>query len=150
MFGKKHVMMNYNKIADYLYVGSNFCCQMDFDKMLIQKEGIAADVSIEDERVDAPFGLKFFLWLPTKDNTAPTFDQLKAGANFIKEMIDQKKPVYIHCKNGHGRAPTMAAAYLIMAGMGVDEAIALLKKQRPEVHPVAEQIEALRKFSQNK
>jgi len=142
--------MNYNKIADYLYVGSNFCCQMDFDKMLIQKEGIAADVSIEDERVDAPFGLKFFLWLPTKDNTAPTFDQLKAGANFIKEMIDQKKPVYIHCKNGHGRAPTMAAAYLIMAGMGVDEAIALLKKQRPEVHPVAEQIEALRKFSQNK
>jgi hypothetical protein len=38
----------------------------------IKKENIEADISLEEERVDAPFGVKFYVWIPIKDHAAST------------------------------------------------------------------------------
>ena len=77
------------------------------------KKGIKADISLEKEKLDAPFGVDYFLWLPTKDHTAPSQDQLKAGVKFMDELIKNKIKIYIHCQRGHGRAPVLVAAYFI-------------------------------------
>ena len=135
----------YSKITEYIYIGTNQCCQTHFNKKLLSK-GIKADISLEKERLDAPFGVDYYLWLPVKDHTAPTQKQLMIGVNFIENLIKNKIKVYIHCQRGHGRAPTLVAAYLISKGKIAEQAVEFIKKKRPVIHPNKIQINALRRF----
>lgn len=61
-------------------------------------------------------------------------------------LVKMKKKVYAHCQNGHGRAPTLAAAYLIKNGKRVDEAIKIIKSKRPAIHLEVGQKAALAEF----
>ncbi len=122
------------------------CCQLGFDKELLSK-GIKADISLEEDRVDTPTGVDYFLWLPTKDKEAPSNDKLTLGVETLDFLINKNIKVYIHCKNGHGRAPTLYLAYLIKKGMSVSDAIKFLKEKRPVIHLTKNQTEALRSFS---
>ena len=141
---KKRVF-EYSKITEYIYIGTNQCCNPHFEKSLIKK-GIKADISLEEGRLDQPFGVSYYLWLPTKDHKAPTFKQLLIGANFIKHLVDNKVKVYIHCEHGHARAPTLVAAYFILEGKNVNEVLKLIKEKRPIIHPNKSQIKALKDF----
>ncbi|MDA1038416.1 MAG: dual specificity protein phosphatase family protein [bacterium] len=143
-----HVSMNYSKVTDSLYLGTNFCCQTHFDEGLM-KLGVTIDVSLEAERIDSPQGVEAYLWLPTEDHMAPTQHMLSIGAKFMKNVLDAGDKVYIHCKNGHGRAPTMTAAYFIQEGKSLDEAIEIIKSARPEIHIEDVQEDALKIFEQN-
>ena len=119
-------ILEYSYISDGIYIGTNQCCQIHFDEGL-RKEGIEADISLEEERVDAPFGVKFYTWIPIKNHTAPTNEQLEFGVAVLEKLVSLKKKIYIHCQNGHGRAPTVVAAYLVKKGKGVDETIEFIK-----------------------
>ncbi len=144
----KKPVFEYSKITSYIYIGTNQCCQQHFRKSLVRKN-IKADISLEEKRLDQPFGVKYYLWLPTKDHRAPTSKQLLIGANFIKQLVDRGIKVYVHCEHGHGRAPTLVAAYLIMKGKSAKEAIRLIKEKRPAVHPNKFQIMALENFQRS-
>ncbi|MEK6950859.1 MAG: dual specificity protein phosphatase family protein [Nanoarchaeota archaeon] len=61
--------------------------------------------------------------------------QLRVGVRFLQELQQQKIKCYLHCERGHGRAPTLVAAYLITQGKTVEEAIRFIKRKRPAVHP---------------
>lgn len=132
---KKHIHppLDFSKITHEIFIGTNACCQAHFDRSLLKK-GIRADISLEKERLENPWGVSYFLWLPTRDHTPPTLQQLQVGVAALRELIQQKVKVYIHCKNGHGRAPTLVAAYLVAGGMTPTEAIAFIKKRRRTVH----------------
>ena len=54
--------------------------------------------------------------------------------------------MYVHCKAGHGRSPTLVAAYLVLKGMSAKDAIATVRRKRPGIHPTALQVKALAKF----
>ena len=144
----EHGILDYNNIIDGIYIGTNMCCQTHFEEEL-KKEGIVADISLEADRVDAPFGVDFYLWLPVKDQTPPTPDQLQVGVTALQVLVKLKQKIYVHCKNGHGRAPTLVTAYLIKKGLSVAEALALVKHQRPAVHFQKNQEQALEEFSKN-
>ncbi len=116
-----------------------------FQKRTVKKR-IKADISLEKERIDTPFGVDYYLWLPTKDHTAPSQKQLKIGVEFIKNLIKNKVKAYVHCQRGHGRAPTLVAAYLISKGKTVKQAVDFIKKKRPVIHPNKIQLNALKKF----
>ena len=136
----------WNKITPYIYIGTNRCCQAHFDKTLLKK-GVRADISVEKEKLDAPWGIDYFLWLPTRDKTAPNQKKLRIGVDMIKRCVEQKEIMYIHCKNGHGRAPILVAAYLIEAkGFTVRQAISFIKKRRTTIHLEISQKKALEKF----
>ncbi len=124
----KHVPFEYSKITEYIFLGTNQCCQVHFKKSLL-KRGIKADISLEKEKLDAPFGVDYFLWLPVLDKKAPTQKQLMVGAKAIKEFVDSKIKVYVHCKRGHGRSPTLVAAYFILKDMETREAIGKIKER---------------------
>ena len=143
--GEEHVL-EYDQITDYIYIGTNMCCQVTFEDELLQK-GIEVDMSLEEERLDAPFGVKYFVWLPVADRTPPTQGQLEFGASSIAQFVEMEKKMYIHCMNGHGRAPTMVAAYLITTGKSVDEAIHLILEKRPSIHLEESQVDALKQFA---
>ncbi|EKD24023.1 MAG: dual specificity protein phosphatase [uncultured bacterium] len=139
--------MNYSRITDQIYIGTNFCCGTHFDPELL-KQGVVYDLSLEEGRVDSPVGAAAYLWLPIEDMHAPTEQQFFMGISFIDTAIKSGRKVYVHCKNGHGRAPTMVAGYFIANGSTTDEAIALIARKRPEIHLQSIQIDALRRFEQ--
>lgn len=142
----RHVHFEWNKIDDLIYLGTNACCQFHFDKELLF-ENVKADISLESEMIDMAQGIDAFLWLPTADHTAPTIDNLELGVDTIKICIEQGKKIYIHCKNGHGRGPTLLAAYYINHGLTVDDAVKFITTRRREVHIEPIQIEMLQMYA---
>lgn len=144
-----HAIMDYSRITTRIFLGTNACCRRHFDLKLLRR-GITADISLEEERIDAPRGVDYFLWLPTKDHTAPTQKDLELGSQVIDWCLRHRERVYIHCKNGHGRSPTLLAAYLIRyQGRSVHRAIAAIKRRRPEIHLEPKQQNALMAFARH-
>ncbi|MBI2483917.1 dual specificity protein phosphatase family protein [Candidatus Uhrbacteria bacterium] len=135
----------YNSITDQIIIGTNQCCQSHFDETLLA-QGVTVDISLEEEKLDAPFGVELYAWIPVKDHTPPTRDQLEMGVGLLASIIRCGKKVYVHCKNGHGRAPTLVSAYLIRQGMSVEQAITAVHAQRPVIHLEPSQKEALEAF----
>lgn len=144
----KHIPFEYNKITEHIYLGTNQCCQLHFKKSLLKK-GIRADISLEKERLDNPLGVDYFLWFPVSDYKPPTHKQLLIGAKAIKNFVDNKIKVYVHCKRGHGRSPALVAAYFILEGMKTNEAIKKIRNKRKTIHLQQSQIKALKKFEEN-
>lgn len=101
----------------------------------LRHRGITAIVNMrEEEHSDKAKGIggERHLHLPTIDHTPPSIQDLKRGVAFISREIEQHKGrVYIHCRAGCGRAPSMAAAYLISTGMTRKEALRFIKAARP-------------------
>lgn len=139
--------LEYSYIADGIYIGTNQCCQTHFDDEL-KKEGITADISLEENQLDSPFGVDFYVWIPVKNHTAPKPDQLEFGVSVLEKIVATGKKVYVHCKNGHGRAPTLVAAYLVKKGKSPEEAAAFIKSKRPSMHLEDAQKQALTEFAQ--
>lgn len=138
---------DYSEINEQVFIGTNMCCQHGFDVELLKK-GVRADISLEQEKVDAPMGVDYFLWLPTEDQHAPSPEKLELGVQTLAFFQDRRVKVYIHCKNGHGRATLLYAAYLTTTGMGLEEALASIKEKRPSVHLNEAQMKALKAFAQ--
>ena len=139
----KHKGFDYSEITNGIFIGTNMCCQFGFDHELSSK-GVTADISLEEIKVDAPYGVKYFLWLPTKDETPPAKDQLDLGIEAIDFFLKRKIKIYIHCQKGHGRAPTLFLAYLIVKkGINFEDAFNLLHDKRPAIHLSASQVKML-------
>ena len=142
--------LEYNHITDGIFIGTNKCCQTHFEEKLSTEEGIEVDISLEAERIDSAFGAKFYVWLPVVNFEAPTQDQLNFGVDAILKFLSMGKKVYVHCMNGHGRAPTLVAAYLIKSkGLNAEEAIAFIKKHRSAIHLEEVQVESLKEFKKS-
>lgn len=138
-------VFEFSKITESLFLGTNLCCQSHFSEQLLSL-GITVDISLEEEHIDAPFGVESYLWLPVEDHAPPTDDQLQSGIAFMTSALSLGKKLYIHCKNGHGRGPTLVAAYLISTGKTADDAIALLLEKRPAVHLEVNQVASLNRL----
>ncbi len=135
----------YNIIIPQLYLGTNACCTVHFEKDLLT-QGVRADISLEAERIDAAHGAEYFLWLPTIDHTAPTMAKLRVGTHVMRELIQNGEKVYVHCRNGHGRGPSLVIAYFILTGDDYETAFNKVKKGRHVIHLEDVQIERLKEF----
>lgn len=144
-----HPKLDYDRLTPLIYMGTNACCSSHFDESLLKK-GVRADISLEEKRVDTPYGIEFYVWLPTKNHSSPMVEQLAFGVNALKFFADNNVKCYVHCKNGHGRAPTLAAAYFIAhENMTAEEAISFVKKKRSGAHIEPVQREALLSLEKN-
>lgn len=144
LFHKK--TLNYDYITDGIFIGTNQCCTMGLSNML-KREGVTAEISLEEERLDQPFGVEEYVWIPVRNNTPPSSDQLSFGVSVLEKLVTQKKKVFVHCRNGHGRAPTLVSAYLIKKGMSPKEAVEFVKSKRPVVHLEDSQMLALENYA---
>lgn len=116
----------------------------------LKKLGITAIVNMRMLPMQNPAVLHNFklLQLPTIDLHAPTLEHLRQGVKFIDEEITKGGSVYVHCRHGEGRGPSMAISYLMYKGMTFDEAIAFVRKVRPFIRPTLEQIDRLKEYEQ--
>ena len=142
---ENHTPTNYNQITQNIWLGTNMCCLAHNATLL--KLGFDADLDLEEARPEEPPHTKIYLWLPTPDHQAPTQTQLETGVDLIASLIKQNLKMYLHCKNGHGRAPTLLTAYLMATGLDWDAAFNFIKSKRPVVHLNDVQRAALQVFS---
>lgn len=85
-----HIPFELSQITDYIFIGTNACCSTHFDERLLAI-GIKADISLETNLIDQPFGVEFYLWLPVGDHQAPELDQLKIGVDVLNNLINEKE-----------------------------------------------------------
>jgi Dual specificity phosphatase, catalytic domain len=83
------------------------------------------------------------LWLPTFDNflmpmPIPT---LQRGVEAALRVISDGYRVLVHCRAGVHRSVAMACCVLIGKGYSADEAMRLVKDQRPVADPYARHIQ---------
>ncbi|OGM15754.1 hypothetical protein A2V56_02355 [Candidatus Woesebacteria bacterium RBG_19FT_COMBO_42_9] len=143
-------LFDYSKITDNIYIGSDLCkgniCPVHSEQFRQLK--VWAELNLTAEHKETPPDeIEFYAWMPIVDHRAPSPDQFEAGTYLIDHIVRKGKTIYVHCKVGHGRSPTMVAAYLIRyKGMVVDEAISFVSSQRPGVRLEDVQKQALEQF----
>lgn len=139
-------ILKYSQVTPQLYVGPQFRAN---GLRHLQRNGILAVVNMRIEFDDAALGLapEKYCYLPTIDDDAPTIEHLDAGSGFIQQVIASGGKVYIHCGAGVGRAPTMAAAYLISTGDTLEEALNKIVKARPFIYIMPPQMQRLREYA---
>ncbi len=76
-------------------------------------------------------------WNPVPDLGAPAVELATAWATAVSADLDAGRSVLVHCGAGMGRAGTLAAAVLIVRGLTVDEAVAVVAAARPGAGPEA-------------
>jgi protein tyrosine phosphatase (PTP) superfamily phosphohydrolase (DUF442 family) len=138
-------ILRFSEVTPSLYVGPQYR-RSGLD--LLKDNGIHAVVNLRIEKDDALLGIapERYCYLPTIDDQAPSEQHLADGVAFITETIAQGHKVYIHCGAGVGRAPTMAAAYLISTGMSLDEALVKIRAVRPFIMITPVQLSALQSY----
>lgn len=134
-----------SQITSNLFVGGQYKISV-FEK--IKSLGITAIVNMRTISVHSGKDIPgiLYLHLPTPDRQAPSMEHLEQGVKFIQSSIENGGKVYIHCKAGEGRGPTMAAAYLIHSGLNLDDALETIRKARRFIRPTTPQINQLKKF----
>ncbi len=137
-----------SRITPEVYVGAQFNRR---GRQALLDEGITGVINMRVEYDDAAHGLALpeYCHLPTVDDSAPSVEHLQIGVDFMCRVIGQGGKVYIHCKGGIGRAPTMAAAYFISQGCSTEEAIAVIQETRPFIHITAPQLAALHSYEES-
>ena len=138
-------VMRHSRATPHLYVGGGINAR---GWQRLQAVGVDAIVNLRQEKPVESRGVTpaAYLCLPTPDDHAPTLEQLEQGSTFMAGAIDQKRGVYVHCASGVGRAPTMAAAYLVTTGLSLDDALTNIRRVRPFIRPTPVQMERLVSF----
>jgi len=134
-----------SQITANLFLGSQYSL-LGLQKL--KAIGVTAIVNMRQNPIFAESQYKGFkyLHLPTIDNTPPSLDTLIKGADFVGDEIENGGKVYVHCRQGLGRGPTMAIAYLISTGLTFDDAFKLVKDVRTFINPRPAQIKRLKEL----
>lgn len=140
-------LLQFSQVTPSIFVGPQYRRN---GLIYLQRQGIHAVINLRIEKDDASLGLAppNYCYLPTVDDQAPSIEQLLTGIDFIQKVIKEGGKVYIHCGAGVGRAPTMAAAYLISTGLSLFDALAMIKKVRPFIYITPPQMDILIRFEQ--
>ena len=146
MEGNKHAKFEFSRITEQIFLGTNLCCLVTSHIQILLGLGVFADIDLEEERQNAAPAVPVYLWLPVVDHGAPVCEQIDAGVALMDSMIKRGKKIYVHCRNGHGRSPTLVAAYFIYKGKTVEKAIEAIKVKRPEIHLREVQVVALEDY----
>lgn len=138
-------MMSRSIITPHIYLGGQY---KKHSLRRMKKMGITAIVNMRTSPIPSTTLIHDFetLHLPTRDYHAPTILQLQNGIKFISQVIKKNGRVYVHCRQGEGRGPTMVAAYLMSTGITLDDSLNLIKRTRTFIHPNKEQTDRLKEL----
>jgi hypothetical protein len=125
--------MNYSKITDNLYTGTT---PKGEDYHTLHELGVSLVINMRigtPPRHDSHIPPMRSVWLPVIDS--PIFPipirALQMGVQEALKVIEAGGVVYTHCSKGRHRGPAMGACILISQGMPPDQAMELIKQQRP-------------------
>ncbi len=81
------------------------------------------------------------------DFGAPSLAELYEMVSWVREQMEQRRKVLVHCRLGLGRSAMVACATLIALGFPTGVAYSMLRKVRPNVALSTSQVNALESLS---
>ncbi len=139
--------LNLSRITDNLVVGGGVPMHA---YPRLKAMGVTAVIDLREEAKDDEEALRVLgielLYLPATDRFAASQDQLRAGASWAIERLQQGGQVYAHCKHGVGRGPLMGLAIMVAQGHTSSSALRLLRSKRWQAAPNDRQLAALLDF----
>jgi protein tyrosine phosphatase (PTP) superfamily phosphohydrolase (DUF442 family) len=142
--------LNLSRITEQLVVGGSIPARA---YPRLKAMGVTAVIDLREEAKDdedalARLGIEL-LYLPATDRFAASQDQLRQGAEWALEQIQQGGQVYAHCKHGVGRGPLMGLAIMVAQGQTSSAALRQLRTRRWQVAPNDRQLAALLDFERS-
>ncbi|ASU35400.1 dual specificity protein phosphatase family protein [Mucilaginibacter xinganensis] len=134
-----------SQITAHLFLGSQYNL-VGLEKLKALGVTAIVNMRVHNDYSDAQHAGIKYLHLPTTDNTPPPLEVLLKGADFIDREIKNKGIVYVHCRQGLGRGPTMAIAYLIKTGLTYQDAYLMIKRVRKFINPRPGQVAKLKEL----
>lgn len=118
--------------VDRFLLGTAF---LEKDLAFLVQQGIDTIVSLTETPLHADavqaFGFDT-LHMPVPDREAPEPEQIDQLMVYLDEKLGAGHRVVVHCLGGYGRTGTMLVCYLIHCGAKADEALAEMRRLRPE------------------
>ena len=71
-----------------------------------------------------------YAFIPVRDFSAPTIEDISKFVNFVNKMLEHKNPVVVCCGAGIGRTGTMLAAYLVGKCYSAEKALEEVREKR--------------------
>jgi protein-tyrosine phosphatase len=87
--------------------------------------------------------------LPVDDRRAPTQAQLEEATQWALKEIAAGRRIYVHCRSGIGRSPSLAIAILMAMGYPLPDAYDAVRRRRAWATLSAGQWEALEQFERS-
>ena len=131
--------MDLSKITEDLFIGTT---PRNDEIEVLRDLGVRLVINMRFEKrpprqsYDLPIR---FLWLPTIDSPGLVIPirSLIRGVQAALETFKAGGKVYVHCQRGRHRGVAMGASILIALGYAPQEAMDLIKAQRPIADPEA-------------
>jgi protein-tyrosine phosphatase len=121
---------------------------------LLTKAGIGSVVDVRSEASDDEAALArhniAFLHVAVDDRDAPSQEQLDAATDWTLAEIAASRKVYIHCRSGIGRSPSVACAVLVAIGYPLADAYQIIRRERPWATFSESQRAALEEFERRR
>jgi protein-tyrosine phosphatase len=73
--------------------------------------------------------------IPCCDGDMPDLASVTKALEFLRAHVEAGGRVFVHCRCGMGRSATVVLCYLIEQGWSLEDAVAHLRRVRPEVSP---------------
>lgn len=131
--------MDYSKITENLYIGRT---PKKSDYALLHELGVKLVINMRigmPPRRDPIMPPVRSIWLPWIDS--PLFPLpigfLVFATQEAMKVLGDGGAVYAHCAKGRHRGPAMGACILVAQGRSPEEAMQLIKQQRPAADPEA-------------
>ncbi|MBK7394040.1 MAG: dual specificity protein phosphatase family protein [Chloracidobacterium sp.] len=124
-------LLRYCKIDEYVFIGGFYG---KLGRKVLVKAGIRNSINLQEKNINDKQRLMLstgYLHLPTEDDGSISDLDIAEGISFIEKCRENQEGVYIHCKSGIGRAPTLGIAFLLSKGMSFDSALKRVKSVRP-------------------
>lgn len=123
----------FTQISDYLWLGGAPTYPRDYE--FLRENGIKAVLDMRWERsADLDFYNKHdinYKKVKVFDVGVPTLEQTDEAVSFVRENVEEGRPVLIHCAKGRGRSGVILMAYLMRYNdMTFEEARAWVKEKR--------------------
>ena len=139
--------LNMSWVTEYLAVGGRVHPE---DIPALARTGVTHVIDTRSEYCDDAEALAReqiqLLHLPTKDTHPLSVEQLRDGAKWAYEHMQQGGRVLIHCEHGVGRSVLLTCAVLVYAGLSSHEALQLTQQKRWQAAPNSRQVQRLREF----
>jgi atypical dual specificity phosphatase len=120
------------------------------DLQWLRQQGIQVLISLTEEPPRRDWSNEAGMLVfhePLEDMEPPTQEQLDRVVSAMRKALDGGLPVAVHCGAGLGRTGVVLAAYLVATGMTAANAIARVRRLRPNSVETDEQVEAVEWFA---
>jgi protein-tyrosine phosphatase len=102
----------------------------------------------DDEEALAEHDIRLY-HLPVDDRRAPTQAQLEEATQWALKEIAAGRRIFVHCRSGIGRSPSLAIAILMAMGYPLPDAYDAVRRRRAWATLSAGQWEALEQFERS-